>query len=78
MPVGMHMDTHNNKGSIQSVPSTCTTEWDMEKLTMSNSPARTAVAGMLIAAPTWWQAYGKADMHDDLAIPTMITTYSWL
>lgn len=57
IPVGMQIDIHNNTGSIQSVPSTFTTEWDMVKLTMSNNPAKTAVAGMLIAAPTWWQDY---------------------
>lgn len=83
MPVGMQIEIHNNTGSNQSVPSTSTTEWDMVKLTMSNNPAKTAVAGMLIAVPTWWQAYRKKKLHknyalvNDMAMATSIQWYSF-
>ena len=53
IPVGMQIEIQSRTGSAQSVPSTSTVEWDMEKLTTSSSPAKTAVAGTLIALPTW-------------------------
>ena len=54
-PVGMQIPIHRMTGSIHSVDSSSTVEWDMENLTTSRRPARTASGGTLIAFPTWWQ-----------------------
>lgn len=54
LPVGMQIAIQSNTGSTQSVPSTCTVEWDIAKLTVRSSPAKTAMGGILIALPTCW------------------------
>lgn len=59
IPVGITIESYSSAGSTQSVPSTSTTECDMEKLTTANRPAKTAVDGILRAWLTWsytWNA----------------------
>ena len=52
LPVGMQTDIQSRTGSIHSVPSTSMAEWDIVKLTITSSPNKTEVTGMLIAFPT--------------------------
>ena len=59
LPVGMQIATHSNTGSTHSVPSTCTTEWDILKQTVSNNPANSAIGGILIALAACAQPYKR-------------------